>query len=244
MPRFFVAPDAIGDTEINIVGADAHHIARALRMAVGDAIDVCDGSGMEFSCRLSRIRDDECVAEIIESKPSSRELPLNVTLYMAMPKGDKLEVVVQKAVELGASSIVAFESERCIKRPAPDKAAKLVDRLSRIAYEAAKQCGRAKIPEVRGIISFRELLAELPDYELSLFCYEAEDTVSVRSVLESASEVKKMSAIVGSEGGFSPKEAESIVASGARSVGLGPRILRCETAPEYVLSAISYNFEL
>jgi 16S rRNA (uracil1498-N3)-methyltransferase len=213
-------------------------------MAVGDGIDVCDGSGAEYSCRLSRIRDEECVAEIIESRISSRELPLDVTLYMAMPKGDKLEVVVQKAVELGASSIVAFESARCIKRPAPDKAAKLVERLSRIAYEAAKQCGRAKIPEVRGIISFRELLSELPGYELSLFCYEAEDEFSIKNVLKSHARPKSCAVIVGSEGGFSEEEAKLATEAGAVTVSLGKRILRCETAPDYALTAISYEYEM
>ena len=243
MPRFFVSPDAIADGKIRIDGGDAHHIARALRMAVGDEIDICDAEGREYSCRLSYIRDDECIAEILSSGISEREMPVSVTLYMAMPKGDKLETVVQKAVELGAASIVAFESERCIKRPAPEKAAKLVERLSRIAREAAKQCGRARIPEVRGIIGFSDMLSELSAYELSLFCYEGGGTVPVRGVLEKSSDVGKICTIVGSEGGFSEGEAERIVSAGAVAVGLGPRILRCETAPEYVLSAISYNYE-
>ena len=244
MPRFFVDADAITNGEIRIDGGDAYHIARALRMAVGDGVDICDGEGTEYSCRLTRIRDDECVAEVITSRPSEREMPIDVTLYMAMPKGDKLEVVVQKAVELGASAIVAYESERCIKRPAPDKAVRLVERLARIAREAAKQCGRARLPEVRGIISFSEMLSELRGYKLSLFCYEGVGTLPLRSVLEAAESEGPISAIVGSEGGFSDKEAEAIRAAGAVAVGLGPRILRCETAPEYVLSALSYRFEM
>ncbi len=244
MPRFFVDAEAIADGKVTIDGGDAYHIARALRMAVGDEIDVCDGCGTEYSCRLCRIRDDECTAEVLSSQLSHREMPLDVTLYMAMPKGDKLETVVQKAVELGASHIVAYESERCIKRPAPDKAAKLVERLSRIAREAAKQCGRARLPEVRGIISFSEMLAEIPRFELSLFCYEGDGTLPVRSVLEGSGELGSISAIVGSEGGFSEREADAIRAAGASAVGLGPRILRCETAPEYILSAISYRFEM
>lgn len=244
MPRFFVDAEAIADGEVRISGGDAYHIARALRMAVGDAVDVCDGSGTEYSCRLTRIRDEECIAEVLCSRASEREMPLDVTLYMAMPKGDKLETVVQKAVELGASCIVAYESERCIKRPAPDKAAKLVERLSRIAREAAKQCGRARLPQVRGIIGFSEMVAEISGFELSLFCYEGEGTLPVREVLEAAGAIGSVSAIVGSEGGFSEGEAERIRAAGAVAVGLGPRILRCETAPEYVLSAISYRFEM
>lgn len=244
MPRFFVQPTDIGESEIYITGQDARHIARSLRMAVGDGIDVSDGEGREYSCRLVRIRDEECVAEIVESRISRRESPVEITLFMAIPKGDKLETVVQKAVELGASHIVPFESERCIKRPAPDKAAKLVERLARIANEAAKQCGRAALPTVHGIIKLSEVCERLCDYDLSLFCYEGSGTLPVRRVLEESRGIKRISAIVGSEGGFSEGEAEKITAAGAVAVGLGPRILRCETAPEYVLSAISYRFEL
>ena len=146
MPRFFVSPEAICDGQITIAGDDARHIARSLRMAVGDEVTLSDGLGNEYSCRLTKIRDEECTAEVLSSEKSTREPTHPVTLYMAYPKGDKLETVVQKSVELGASHIVPFESERCIKRPAPEKAEKQTARLQRIADEAAKQCGRAKIP--------------------------------------------------------------------------------------------------
>ena len=244
MPRFFVDAECIDEGKIIIRDKDAFHIARSLRMAVGDSVDVSDGSGMEYLCRLESIHDEECVASIVEARRSERELPVSVTLFMAMPKGDKLELVVQKAVELGASRIVPFESERCIRKIAGEKAGKLADRLSRIAYEAAKQCGRARVPEVSGVVSFSDMCGMLGEYDLSLFCYEGSGTESVRKVLEGADSVSCVCAIVGSEGGFSPVEAERIREAGARCVGLGPRILRCETAPMYVLSAISYRFEL
>ncbi|MBR2930021.1 MAG: 16S rRNA (uracil(1498)-N(3))-methyltransferase [Clostridia bacterium] len=243
MPRFFVDRSDVGEGEILITGKDAFHIARSLRMAVGDRIEISDGCGTDYICTLSRIRDDECVATVEEKKASSAESPVEITLFMAVPKGDKLETVVQKAVELGASHIYPFESERCIKRPAADKAEKLIARLGRIAEEAAKQCGRGRLPVVHPILRFSELLSLVGGYELSLFCYEGEGTTPARGVLE-ASQAERISAIVGSEGGFSPKEAEALVAAGATPVGLGPRILRCETAPEYILSAISYRFEM
>ena len=244
VPRFFVSQTDISDGKIIISGQDARHIARSLRMAVGDAVDVADGEGGEYSCRLVKIRDEECIAEILESRTSVCESPVRTTLFMAMPKGDKLEWVVQKAVELGASEIIPFESERCIKRPDKDKAEKIRERMSRIALEAAKQCGRAVIPRVSGILKLDEVLGMIGGFDLSLFCYEGEGGTSVKDVLEAAEGVRTVAAIVGSEGGFSAGEAEKIVAAGARSVGLGPRILRCETAPEYVLTAISYRFEL
>ena len=244
MPKFFVKAENISDTAITLTGDDAYHIARALRMAVGDEIHVSDGEGREFACRLTRIRNEECTAGIVEEHASHAESPVDITLFMAMPKGDKLEVVVQKAVELGAIRVVPFESERCIKRPAPDKAAKLVDRLSRIAREAAKQCGRSRLPEVGSLISLGEVCARLAEFDLPLFCYENEDGRSLKDVLDEAKDVHTVAVIVGSEGGFSPEEAERIIAAGGISVGLGPRILRCETAPDYALAALSYHFEL
>ncbi len=244
MPRFFVTEKPEGEDTVRIVGADAFHIARSLRMAVGDGITVCLGDGNEHICTLTSIHDDECVAKIDSVRPSSAESPRRITLYMAYPKGDKLETVVQKAVELGASRIVPFESERCIKRPAPEKAAKNTARLSRIAEEAAKQCGRAILPEVGSPIAFAELLNRIDSHAVTLFCYEGEGAVSLRRVLEGDIEDGDIAVIVGSEGGFSPDEAERICQRGAKCVNLGPRILRCETAPDYILSAISYRFEL
>ena len=141
MPRFFVTKDKIEENLIRITDADAHHIARSLRMAEGDGVTVCDGEGGEYRCTLARIRDEECIAEVVERIESASEPPMEITLCMAYPKGDKLETVIQKAVELGASRIIPFESSRCIKRPKAEKAEKQTARLARIAEEAAKQCG-------------------------------------------------------------------------------------------------------
>ena len=243
MPRFFVNADAVSEDGVRITGADAHHIARALRMAVGEEITVCTEAGRELLCRLSRIRDDEAVAEILSERQSSAEMPLSVTLYMAYPKGDKLETVVQKAVELGASRIVPFLSERCIRRPKPEKLEAERERLSRIATEAAKQCGRGALPEVRLPLSFDDMLREAVADGVALFCYEGKGTRSIRALLEGG-DCKHLSVIVGSEGGFSEGEAEAARAAGCQMTGLGPRILRCETAPLYALSAISVLLEL
>lgn len=245
MARFFIKKDSISDNQITIIGNDAFHIARSLRMAVGDEITVCDEDGTEYLSSLSRIRDDECIANILSTKTGSTESPVHITLYMAYPKGDKLETVVQKSVELGASEIIPFESSRCIKRPSPDKADKITERLSRIAEEAAKQCGRSRLPKLSRMIKLPELLTKIPDYDLALFCYEGTGTESLKAVLEGYSRRDgRIAVIIGSEGGFSESEAQSITEAGAKCVNLGPRILRCETAPDYCLSAISYHFEL
>lgn len=244
MPRFFVDPSVVIDGQITISGDDARHIARSLRMAVGDEVTVCDGSGIEYTCQLSRIRDEECIADITKEQHSHAEPKCRVTLYMAYPKGDKLETVIQKSVELGASRIIPFESERCIKRPAPEKAEKQTARLRRIADEAAKQCGRAVLPTVEMPASFKDVLSGIKSYSLVLFCYEKENSTTIRHAIENAGSPESIAVIVGAEGGFSEREASAIVEAGAKCVTLGPRILRCETAPDYALSVISCFLEL
>ena len=244
MPRFFVDKNQIDENTLFVDGADARHIARSLRMAVGDEFIACDGEGYEYSCRLTRIRDERCDADIMHSQPSRTESPLNITLFMAYPKGDKLETVIQKAVELGVSRIVPFESSRCIQRPKADKAEEKTARLMRIGEEAAKQCGRGSLPSVSLPVPFEKAVALSKESELSLFCYEGDGATSLREVLSAASDAKSISVIVGCEGGFSIAEAEAAANVGLKTINLGPRILRCETAPLYVLSAISYVFEL
>lgn len=245
MPRFFVTRDLINRENgyITICDDDSRHIARSLRMAVGDEITVADGSSVEYACVLEKIRDEECLCRIVSEKQSSAEPPVHITLLMAYPKGDKLEVVIQKAVELGASRIIPFESSRCIKRPKADKIDKVCARLSRIAEEAAKQCGRAILPEVCAPMSFREALAEAAKAALPIICYECEEKSTLRSVI-CGSLPKSIAVIVGAEGGFSKEEVDMAVNAGCKSVSLGSRILRCETAPSYVLSAISYEYEM
>ena len=242
MARFFVEKEKIGEGFIIIDGTDAHHIARSLRMAEGDEIVVCNGSGTEYRCRLTRIRDEECRCEIIEQLVSEAESPVEITLCMAYPKGDKLEVVIQKAVELGASRIIPFESSRCIKRPKAEKAEKQTARLQRIAEEAAKQCGRAKIPTVVQPMSYSAMLDEAKGCSAALFCYENEDGLTVKNLLKEMNKPDSIAIIVGAEGGFSPEEEAK--ARGCLSVSLGNRILRCETAPLFALTAISYEYEL
>ena len=230
MARFFVSKDKISENTILITDADAHHIARSLRMAEGDEATVCDGEGAEYLCTLVRIRDEECVLEIKEKIDGKTESPIFITLCMAYPKGDKLETVIQKAVELGASRIIPFESSRCIKRPKAEKMEKQTQRLSRI-------------PEVTRPMSYSEMLTEAAGASLSLLCYENEDGKTLKDALPEKMP-ESISVIVGSEGGFSPEEAAMAKEAGAVSVSLGNRILRCETAPSFALSALSFRYEI
>ena len=240
---FFTDPSLIDGTTAVILGDDARHIARSLRMAVGDRITVSDGKGAVYLCRLDMIRDERCECKVIERCDKASESPVEITLFMAFPKGDKMETVIQKSVELGASRIIPFESERCVKIPKSEKLERVIERYNRIALEAAKQCGRAILPAVEAPTTVSRLKDRVGEFDLPLFCYEGEGTVSLKSALDKDG-AKRICAVVGCEGGFSEREAGELVEAGFIPVNLGPRILRCETAPSYVLSAISYKFEL
>ena len=240
---FFTDSSLIGEDSAVILGDDARHIARSLRMAVGDTVKVSDGEGAVYLCRLDMIRDERCECSIIEKCTATSESPVEITLFMAFPKGDKLETVIQKSVELGVSRIVPFESERCVKIPKSEKIDRVLERYNRIALEAAKQCGRARLPRVEAPTTLDKLKGRASEFDLPLFCYEGEGVVSLRSALEREG-VRTVCAVVGCEGGFSDGEAKALTDAGFIPVNLGPRILRCETAPSYVLSAISYKFEL
>ena len=219
MPKFFVPKESIENNIAKIEGKDAFHIARSLRMAVGDNIYVSDGEGHDYLAALTDIKDDVCTAEIL-SEGDSAEPKMNITLYMAYPKGDKLETVIQKAVELGVTRIVPFESSRCIKRPKADKVIKQGERLSKIAEEAAKQSGRGIIPEVALPLSYSEMLEDAKSSALRLICYEKESDLSVKALLSDGMP-ESIAIIVGCEGGFSPEEVEEAVNLGCHSVTLG-----------------------
>ncbi len=244
MPRFFVPTKDINGDKVTILGDDARHIARSLRMAVGDRLTVCDMHKSEHICRLDSIRDDICELTILESREGLTESTVDITLYMAYPKGDKLDTVLQKAVELGVSTFIPFESSRCIKRPSKDRIEKQLLRLTRIANEASKQCGRGALTTVRQPIAFKDVLNEAENYDLAIFCYEGDDTKSLKAILKENKDVKSIAVVVGSEGGFSKEEAQAAKSIGFAMANLGPRILRCETAPAYALAAISYEYEL
>ena len=241
MQRFFVDSNAYHGNAVTISGKDAYHISRSLRMKKGEEISVCLPDGTVLCCSLLSFSDTEVTAEVISAEKCRSESPVRVRVYIALPKGDKLETVVQKAVECGAHSITPFMSERCIAK-AGDGFDKKLDRLNRIAYEAAKQCGRGIVPAVMPILSYEKMLSEALEADIPLFCYEADGTLPLGQLLKK--DAIEISVIVGSEGGFSEKEAMLAKDKGLLLTGLGPRILRCETAPTFVLSCLSLYYEL
>jgi len=246
VPRFFVGSSQIAENTVTLTGDDAHHISRSLRMAKGEEITVSDDAGNEYTCVLTAFEENAVAATVLSCRKQATEPPLSITLYQALPKGDKLDTVIQKSVECGASRIVPFESERCIVRCKREAEAHKTARRQRIALEAAKQCGRGRLPEVAETVSFAEMLGEAGRADRVLFCYEGEGTVPIGKLLSAPDFPKSgsLAVIVGSEGGFSPKEAEAAETAGFAMTGLGRRILRTETAPLFALAAISCVLEL
>lgn len=249
MPRFFFEPDSLltdekGSVQIVLTGDNARHISLSLRMRVGDPVTLCDGRGHDHRCVISCI-DRECVkADVLSVSDSTAEPPYRVTLFQSLAKGEKMDLIIQKAVELGAFEIVPVESERSVVRmlDGGERTLKKVARWQKIADEASGQCGRGILPTVRPPINLSDAL-HISEGSLALFCYEGEGTSPIPSILSSEHASSRISVFIGPEGGYSGDEVRAAVESGARLTGLGRRILRTETAGLFVLSALSFALE-
>ena len=233
MPRFFVE-DIEGDL-LTVTGDDARHIGRSLRMRPGEELTLCDTRGTDCRCVVEEINDSSVLVRVLERRPSDTEPTVTVTLYQGYPKGDKLETVIEKAVELGVSRIVPVLTERSVARPDDKSAARKLERWQRRALEAAKQCGRGRIPQVEPMIPFSRLPQEMSGHGTAVFCYELGGQPLSAAVESTASDV---GIFIGPEGGISSAEAQALLDAGASAVTLGRRILRTETAPLAALTAV------
>ncbi|MBR3860816.1 MAG: 16S rRNA (uracil(1498)-N(3))-methyltransferase [Oscillospiraceae bacterium] len=241
MPRFFMAgANAVGGTLI-LAGEDANH-AKVLRLRVGDRIVICDGAQTDHHCTVQRITPEEVVAEVVESVPCRAEPNLHAVILAGLPKqGERSDFIVQKCTEGGASEIVFFLSHRCVSVPTDAAMERKLQRWQRIAEEAAKQSGRGRIPEVRALGSLAEALDRAVKTDLPLFFYETGERRELRRVLEGhAGPLRSAAILTGPEGGFEPWEAELARLAGLPLCSMGPRILRCETAPLAALTALMY----
>jgi 16S rRNA (uracil1498-N3)-methyltransferase len=231
--RYFTAE--IGGGRAALTGQDAHHLADVMRAKCGDTVILCDPSAVEYTGTVTAILPGRVEFSVSEGYPSAVEPNVEVTLFAACPKQSKLEDIIRHSVELGVHEIVPFFSRYCVAAP-KNEAAKS-ERYNRIASEAAKQCGRGILPRVApALTKFPEVCALLSQYDTSLFFYEG-GGVPLRTLLPAAG-VRRIAVITGSEGGFAAEEAAAAVKAGAVAVGLGPRILRCETAPLAALAAV------
>lgn len=231
MPRFFGVPD--GQGQAVLTGADAAHIRRALRMRPGETLTLCDGQGTDYFCEITALEDEAVVCRVLYHTPTSCEPHTQVTLYQGLPKGDKMEWIVQKAVELGVTRIVPVALTRCVVRLDEAGGAAKQKRWQKIADAAAGQSGRGILPAVERPLRFAQALDAVDATAVVLYEGGGEP---LRAVVDPAG--VRLSLWVGPEGGLEPDEVEALTARGARRATLGPRILRCETAPLAALAVV------
>jgi 16S rRNA (uracil1498-N3)-methyltransferase len=247
MQRYFVNAESEIDCFI-ISGEDYHHITRVMRMKSGEEIVCVTNEGKSAICEIEEITDENVVAKVVKWEEGSTELPVKVTIASGLPKGDKLEWIIQKGTELGANEFVPFLAARSIVKWDEKKAGKKVERWQKIAKEAAEQSYRSKIPEVYSPIPFKKLLGMAENFDVKLVAYEEEAKQGESAVLVKALRELKpgqsMLIVFGPEGGIDSNEIELLTQNGFLVCGLGPRILRTETAPLYLLAAVSYHLEL
>lgn len=238
MTRFFTTPEILAQDEPVLTGENYQH-AKVLRLREGEELLLCDGQGQDCLCRVRDVEADRYVLTALSRRYSRSEPSVRVSVFMAFPKADKLEHVIQKATELGAHEIIAFPSGRCVSRPDEKSLRKKLERWQKIAVSAAEQSGRGWIPQVIALPSYAAALERAAQSDLPLLFYENEQATTLHMALEST-RWESVSLMTGPEGGFDPQEIRQATAAGMRICTLGRRILRCETAPLCALSAVMY----
>lgn len=244
MQHFFVAADQREGGRIRVTGSDVGHMRRVLRMKPGEELTVSDGENHRYLCRILEYREDGALLEILSEEPEEAELPSRIWLFQGLPKGEKMDWIVQKSVELGAYRIVPVVTRRCVVRLDEKKAAKKVSRWEEIARSAAKQSGRGILPEVLRVMRFEEALALARELDVLLIPYElAEGMEDTRRVIEGIRPGQSVGIFIGPEGGFEGEEVCRAREAGAAEITLGKRILRTETAGLAALSVLMYHLE-
>ena len=244
MYRFFVEDKISSGKDIRISGNDYNHIKNVLRMKKGEEVLISDGQDREYLCSIADYTDDEVILMIEDIMGTSRELSAKITLFQGLPKGDKMEQIIQKTVELGVAEIVPVAMKRCVVKLDDKKAGKKIERWNGIALSAAKQSKRGIIPEVKDVMSFKEAIKMASDMDACLVPYEnAEGIEGARKLVESMKDKKSIGIFIGPEGGFDDSEIELALKNGAKTLTLGRRILRTETAGMTMLSILMFALE-
>jgi 16S rRNA (uracil1498-N3)-methyltransferase len=243
MQRYFVEPHLFSEHEVTITGDDVHHIVHVMRSQIGQEIIVCDGQGRAAVARLAQFSAKEVKAEIVQPLEQQSELPVRVTIAQGLPKGDKMEWILQKGTELGAFAFFPFSSERTIVKLDRNKEGKKLERWGKIVKEAAEQSHRSVLPQILPPLSYKQAIAAAGKYTRCVIAYEKEQGSTLHHVLAALSPGDSLLVFIGPEGGFTADEVALAEAAGILPVTFGPRILRTETASQYLLSAVSYHFE-
>lgn len=244
MQQFFAEPSWIQGNRIYLTGSDVNHMKNVLRMKPGEDVRISDGAGKVYLCCINMYEEESAILDILKEIGRDTELPSDIVLFQGLPKGDKMEWIVQKAVELGVHSVVPFAAKRSVVKMDERKARKKQIRWQAIAKGAAEQSGRTLLPEVKNPLSFSQALDAAGELDVILIPYEMEEgMVQTASIIDAIRPGQSVGVFIGPEGGFEPAEIELAKQKGALSVSLGRRILRTETAGLTVLSILMYKFE-
>ena len=242
MDRFFVDKKNINleNNTCIIEGEDVKHISKVLRCRIGEELEVCDNNNNEYICEITNIDKNQVELNIVEKVDIQRESDLKIKVYQGLPKGPKMEMILQKLTEVGVDEIILVQTKRTVVKVDDKKEDKKLERWERIIYEAAKQSKRGKIPTLRGVLTFKEALADMKENDFNIAPYENEKTKSIKQAIKGVN-INNIGIFVGPEGGFEETEIEAIEEIGGQSVSLGPRILRTETASLVASSIVLYE---
>ena len=244
MHHFFVTPQQISGDKIRIEGGDVNHMKNVLRMKLHEKAEISDGESRTYLCEVEAYEEDVAVLHILEEMEADTEPASKLYLFQGLPKSDKMELIVQKAVELGVYQVIPVAMKRSVVRLDDKKAAKKADRWNSIAESAAKQAGRSRIPEVTMPLSYNEALKMAEELDVTLLPYELAGGMEVtREVIRQIKSGQSVGIFIGPEGGFEPEEVDAAVSMGAKVITLGRRILRTETAGLAILSVLMFQLE-
>lgn len=242
MPRFFVKSNQIKQDNIEILGEDIKHIKNVLRKNIGDKIEICDSeNGKSYNCEITQLYDNSILTHIIEEYPEISS-PIQVDIFQGLPKSDKMELIIQKSVELGVNKIIPVSMKRCVVKLDNKESVKKIARWQKISESAAKQCGRNNIPEISNVITLKDI--DVSQYDVLIVCYENEKVNTLKAELAkiNTDSRTKIGVVIGPEGGLDEQEVELLKNNGAKIVTLGNRILRTETVALNILSILMYQF--
>ncbi len=248
MPKFFVTNKEINENHIKISGDDTNHIKNVLRKKVGEILNICNTDTLEdYLCKIIKLEDKYIELEITEKIENNVEPNAKVTILQGLPKADKMELIIQKSVELGAYSITPVEMKRCVVKLNEKDKEKKISRWQKISEVASKQSGRNIIPKINQVITIQNICQDITNYDIVIVAYEEEKTNTLKTELEHLKKLKKknlnIAILIGPEGGIEKSEIEHLKKHGAKIVTLGNRILRTETVALNILSIIMYEFE-
>ncbi len=244
MQHFFVTPEQVEEEYIHIEGSDVNHMKNVLRMHQGEKLTVSDGNNVEYLCEVDSYEEDRAMLHILEQHVADTELPSRIYLFQGLPKQEKMELIVQKCVELGIYSVIPVSMKRCVVKLDAKKAAKKVERWNSIAASAAKQAGRGCVPEVQNVRTYEEALQMAQELDVVLVPYElAEGMKETKEILAGIKPGQSVGIFIGPEGGFEQEEVERAIAMGGKALTLGKRILRTETAGLALLSVLMFHLE-